>query len=72
MKTKRVAIFLLPRMALCAVVIAPVWAVGRLLGFPEIVLVGVLAVVDLVYFRFQEDLIDRIAPRFGVSQLNGR
>jgi hypothetical protein len=59
-------------MALCAIFIAPFWVGGSLLQVPEIVLAGVLVAVDLAYFRFQEDLIDRIVPRFGISQLSGR
>jgi hypothetical protein len=72
MKTKRLLMFLLPRMALCAFFIAPVWVVGSLLSIPEIVLAGVLGAVDLVYFRFQEALVERIVPRFSVAQLRGR
>lgn len=72
MKTKRLALFLLARMTLCAMFIAPVWVVGSLLPVPEIVLAAVLAAVVLVYFRFQEDLVERIVPRFSVAQLRGR
>jgi type IV secretory pathway VirB3-like protein len=72
MKTKRLAIFLLTRMTLLAVFIAPVWAVGRLLAAPEIAIAGAMLIVNLTYFRFQEDLVDRIAPRYSVAQLSGR
>jgi hypothetical protein len=80
MKTKQcatnrlstVAVFLLARITLCGVFLAPVWVATSLVSIPEIALaVGRVAAV-MVYFRFQEDLIDRIAPRFGVTQLNGR
>ncbi len=72
MKTKRLLMFLLPRMALCVSFIAPVWVVGSLLSIPEVVFAGVLGAVDLVYFRFQEALVERIVPRFSVAQLRGR
>lgn len=80
MKTKQratnrlsaVAVFLLVRLTLCAVFLAPVWIAISLVSIPEIALaVGRVAAV-MVYFRFQEDLVERIFPRFSVAQLNGR
>ena len=64
--------FLLPRVMLWAMFIVLVWVVGGLLPISEIALAWVLAAVNLVYLRFQEDVIDRIVPRFSVSQLSGR
>jgi len=59
-------------MVLCGIFLAPVWVATSLVSIPEIVLaVGRVAAV-MVYFRFQEDLVDRIVPRFGVAQLNGQ
>jgi hypothetical protein len=72
MKTKRLIMFLLPRVMLWAMFIALVWIGGSLLPIPEIALAGVLAAVNLVYLRLQEDLVERIVPRFSVAQLNGR
>jgi hypothetical protein len=72
MKTKQLLLFLFPRMTLWAMFVAPVWVVGSLLSVPEIVLATVLATVVMVYFRFQEDLVERIVPRFSVAQLRGR
>jgi hypothetical protein len=52
--------------------IGPVWFVSSLLPIPEIVLAVVLCFAVLAYFRFQEDLVERIVPRFSVAQLRGR
>jgi hypothetical protein len=43
-----------------------------MLAAPEIVISCVVIVVNLAFWLIEEDLIDRIAPRFGVAQLNGR
>lgn len=75
MKTKRLAdvgVFLLARMTLCAIFLAPIWVGTSLLSIPELPLAAGRLAAALLYFHFQEDLIDRIAPRFGVTQLNGR
>lgn len=64
--------FFFPRVMLWAVFFTLLWVVASLLPIPEIALACVLGAVNLVYLRFQENLIDRIAPRFGVTQLNGR
>lgn len=71
-QTKRLAIFLLTRIALLALFVAPVVAMGKLLAAPEIVVSCAVIVVNLAFWLIEEDLIDRIAPRFGVTQLNGR
>ncbi len=72
MKTKRLAIFLLTRVSLLALFVAPVVVIGRMLAAPEIVISCLVIVVNLAFWLIEEDLIDRIAPRFGVTQLNGR
>ncbi len=72
MKTKRLAIFLLTRAFLLALFVAPVVVIGKMLAAPGIVVSCSVIVVNLAFWLIEEDLIDRIAPRFGVSQLNGR
>lgn len=72
MKTKRLAIFLLTRVSLLALFVTPVVVIGRMLAAPEIVISCLVIVVNLAFWLIEEDLIDRIAPRFGVTQLNGR
>jgi hypothetical protein len=72
MQTKQLAIAALIRFALLMAFVAPVFAASHLLGAPELATSGAVVVVVLIVSWFQEDLIDRIAPRFGVTQLNGR
>ena len=71
-QTKRLAIFLLTRAALLGLFVAPVVVIGKILAAPEIVISCLVIVVNLAFWLIEEDLIDRIAPRFGVTQLNGR
>jgi hypothetical protein len=80
MKTKQratnrlsaVAVCLLARVTLCAIFLAPVWVVTSMVSIPEVVLAVGRAAAVMVYFRFQEALVERIVPRFSVAQLNGR
>lgn len=72
MKTKRLAIFLLTRVSLLAFFVAPVVVIAKMLATPAIVISCLVIVVNLAFWLIEEDLIDRIAPRFGVTQLNGR
>lgn len=71
MKTKRLAIFLLTRVSLLALFVAPVVFIGKMLAAPGIVVSCAAIFVNLAFWSIEEDLIDRIAPRFGVTQLNG-
>jgi hypothetical protein len=71
-QTKRLAIFLLTRVALLGLFVTPVVTIGKLLAAPEIVVSCAVIAVNLAFWLVEEDLIDRIAPRFGVTQLNGR
>ena len=71
-QTKRLAIFLLTRIVLLAFFVAPVVAVGKMLAAPELVVSCAVIVVNLGFWLVEEDLIDRVAPRIGVTQLNGR
>jgi hypothetical protein len=43
-----------------------------MLAAPGIVVSFAVIAVNLAFWLIEEDLIDRIAPRFGVTQLNGR
>jgi hypothetical protein len=71
MKTKRLAFFLLTRVPLLALFVAPVVVMAKMLAAPAIVISCLVIVVNLAFWLIEEDLIDRIAPRFGVTQLNG-
>lgn len=71
-QTKRLAIFLLTRIALLALFVVPVVAVGKALEAPDVVVSCAVIAVNLAFWLVEEDLIDRVAPRFGVTQLNGR
>jgi hypothetical protein len=71
-QTKRLAIFLLTRVALLGFFVVPVVAIGKLLAMPEILVACAVIAVNLAFWLVEEDLIDRVAPRFGVTQLNGR
>lgn len=72
MKTKRLAIFFLTRVFLLALFVVPVVVAAKMLAAPAIVVSCAAIVVNLAFWLIEEDLIDRIAPRFGVTQLNGR
>ena len=72
MKTKRLALFLLTRVSLLALFVAPVVVIARMLAAPGIVISCLVIVVNLAFWLIEEDLIDRIAPRFGVTQPSGR
>ncbi|HEX6689269.1 MAG TPA: hypothetical protein VF085_11500 [Solirubrobacterales bacterium] len=72
MKTKRLVIFLLTRVFLLTLFVAPAVVIGKMLAAPGIVISCLVIVVNLAFWLIEEDLIDRIAPRFGVTQLNGR
>ncbi len=50
-----------------------VYVTGVVTGLlPAVVVSCLVIVVNLAFWLIEEDLIDRIAPRFGVTQLNGR
>jgi hypothetical protein len=72
MQTKQLAVAALIRFALLMTFVAPVFAAGHMLGAPELATSGAVVVVVLIVSWFQEDLIERIVPRFSVSQLSGR
>lgn len=72
MKTKRLAVFLLTRVFLLALFVVPVVVIGHMLAAPGIVVSCAAIVVNLAFWLIEEDLIDQVAPRFGVAQLNGR
>ena len=72
MQTKQLAIAVLVRFALLMAAVVPVVGAGRLLDAPELAISGAVVVVVLIVSWFQEDLIERIVPRFSVAQLSGR
>lgn len=71
-QTKRLAIFFLTRVPLLALFVVPVFAIGKVLAAPGILVSCAVIVVNLLFWLVEEDLIDRVAPQFGVTQLNGR
>lgn len=71
-QTKKLVIFLLTRVPLLGLFIAPVVAIGKVLAAPELLVSCAVIAVNLAFWLVEEDLIDRVAPRFGVAQLNGR
>lgn len=80
MTTKHVLAAILVRGLCAAVALAAILIVVPLLGLPEFVALIASVTAALAYARFQEDVIDRLFPRFsapvghskGETQPSGR